>query len=104
MCCLAAGGALQLSDLQLLNYDAVVTQEVLRPLSRLRSLSIYHLYSVPGPICHLQTWLTSLPQLRSLSVHGESDIYRTPAIIVIIIFMIINFYYYYYTIIAVIIF
>lgn len=67
---LTGGGALQLSDLQLLNYDAVVTQEVLQPLSRLRSLSIFHLYSVPGPTCHLQTWLTSLPQLRSLSVHG----------------------------------
>ncbi|XP_068457139.1 uncharacterized protein [Clinocottus analis] len=67
---LTGGGALQLSDLQLLNYDAVVTQEVLQPLSRLRSLSVYHLYSVPGPICHLQTWLTSLPQLLSLSVHG----------------------------------
>lgn len=66
----AGGSALQLSDLQLLNYDAVVTQEVLRPLSRLRSLSIFHLYSVPGPTCHLQTWLTSLPQLHSLSVHG----------------------------------
>ncbi|XP_073338992.1 uncharacterized protein [Pagrus major] len=67
---LTGGGALQLSDLQLLNYDAVVTQEVLQPLSRLRSLSIFHLYSVPGPTCHLQTWLMSLPQLCSLSVHG----------------------------------
>lgn len=66
----AGGGALQLSDLQLLNYDAAVTPEVLQPLSRLRSLSVFHLYSVPGPTCHLQTWLTSLPQLRSLSVHG----------------------------------
>ncbi|KAG8013028.1 hypothetical protein GBF38_021210 [Nibea albiflora] len=64
------GGVLQLSDLQLLNYDAMVTQEVLQPLSRLHSLSIFHLYSVPGPTCHLQTWLTSLPQLRCLSVHG----------------------------------
>ncbi|XP_072221981.1 uncharacterized protein [Leuresthes tenuis] len=62
--------ALQLSDLQLLDYDAVVTQEVLQPLSHLGSLSIFHLYSVPGPICHLRTWLTSLPQLSSLSVHG----------------------------------
>ncbi|XP_029349084.1 uncharacterized protein LOC115035425 [Echeneis naucrates] len=67
---LSGGGALKLTDLQLLNYDAVVTQEVLQPLSCLHSLSIFHLYSVPGPICHLQTWLTSLPQLRSLSVHG----------------------------------
>ncbi|XP_069567750.1 uncharacterized protein [Brachyistius frenatus] len=67
---LQGGAALQLSDLQLLNYDAMVTQEVLQPLSRLRNLSIFHLYSVPGPICHLQTWLTSLPHLRSLSVHG----------------------------------
>lgn len=65
-----AGGALQLSDLQLLNYDAMVTQEVLQPLSSLHSLSVFHLYSVPGPTCHLQTWLTSLPQLRSLTVHG----------------------------------
>ncbi|XP_035530688.1 uncharacterized protein im:7136021 isoform X2 [Morone saxatilis] len=64
------GGALQLSDLQLLDYDAVVTQEVLQPLSRLRSLSIFHLYSVPGPTCHLQTWLTTLPHLHSLNVHG----------------------------------
>ncbi|XP_029973147.1 uncharacterized protein LOC115406982 isoform X2 [Salarias fasciatus] len=64
------GGALQLTELQLLNYDAMVTEEVLQPLSRLRSLSIVHLYSVPGPTCHLQTWLTSLPQLCSLSVHG----------------------------------
>ncbi|XP_071354379.1 uncharacterized protein [Trachinotus anak] len=67
---LSGGNALQLSDLQLLNYDAVVTQEVLQPLSRLHSLSIFHLYSVPGPTCHLQTWLTSLPQLCNLSVHG----------------------------------
>ncbi|XP_040916362.1 uncharacterized protein im:7136021 isoform X2 [Toxotes jaculatrix] len=67
---LSGGGTLQLSDLQLLNYDAGVTQEVLQPLSRLRSLSVFHLYSVPGPTCHLRTWLTSLPQLRSLSVHG----------------------------------
>lgn len=66
----AGGGALQLTDLHLLNYDAVVTQEVLQPLSRLRSLSVFHLYSVPGPTCHLRTWLTSLPQLCSLSVHG----------------------------------
>lgn len=65
-----AGGDLQLTELQLLNYDAVVTEDVLRPLSRLRSLSIVHLYSVPGPTCHLQTWLTSLPRLCSLSVHG----------------------------------
>ncbi|XP_070698677.1 uncharacterized protein [Pempheris klunzingeri] len=65
-----AGDALQLSELQLLNYDAMVTQEVLRPLSRLHSLSVFHLYSVPGPTCHLQTWLRSLPQLCSLSVHG----------------------------------
>ncbi|KAM4541683.1 uncharacterized protein PAE49_018608 isoform 2-T2 [Odontesthes bonariensis] len=61
---------LQLSDLQLLDYDAGVTPEVLQPLARLRSLSVFHLYSVPGPTCHLQTWLTSLPQLSSLSVHG----------------------------------
>ncbi|CAK6982069.1 uncharacterized protein LOC128375258 [Scomber scombrus] len=61
---------LHLSELQLLNYDATVTQEVLRPLSRLRSLSIFHLYSVPGPTCHLRTWLTSLPHLESLSVDG----------------------------------
>nr|XP_046268607.1 uncharacterized protein LOC124071769 [Scatophagus argus] len=67
---LTGSGALQLSDLQLLNYDALVTKEVLQPLSHLQSLSIFHLYSVPGPTCHLQTWLTSLPQLRSLSVHG----------------------------------
>uniref|UniRef100_A0A667XNS6 Uncharacterized LOC115354228 n=1 Tax=Myripristis murdjan TaxID=586833 RepID=A0A667XNS6_9TELE len=65
-----AGGALRLSSLQLLNYDTVVSQEVLRPLSRLRSLSVYHLYSVPGPTCHLQTWLSALQQLSSLSVHG----------------------------------
>ncbi|XP_028250503.1 uncharacterized protein LOC114427014 isoform X2 [Parambassis ranga] len=64
------GATLPLSDLQLLNYDAAVTQEVLQPLSRLRSLSVFHLYSVPGPTCHLQTWLTSLPLLCSLSVHG----------------------------------
>lgn len=69
--CPAGGAALPLSDLQLLNYDAMVTQEVLQPLSRLRSLSIFHLYSVPGPTCHLRTWLTALPQLRSLSVHGQ---------------------------------
>ncbi|XP_041828446.1 N-terminal Xaa-Pro-Lys N-methyltransferase 1 isoform X2 [Melanotaenia boesemani] len=61
--------SLPLTDLQLLNYDAMVTQEVLQPLRLLRSLSIFHLYSVPGPTCHLQTWLTSLPQLCSLSVH-----------------------------------
>ncbi|MEQ2261305.1 hypothetical protein XENORESO_008441 [Xenotaenia resolanae] len=67
----AAGGAsLSLSDLQLLNYDAAVTHEVLQPLANLRSLSVFHLYSVPGPTCHLQTWLTSLQQLCSLSVHG----------------------------------
>ncbi|RVE55558.1 hypothetical protein OJAV_G00235050 [Oryzias javanicus] len=60
----------QLSHLQLLNYDAAVTRDVLQPLSRLRSLSVLHLYSVPGPTCHLQTWLTSLPELSSLSVHG----------------------------------
>ncbi|XP_020509368.1 uncharacterized protein im:7136021 isoform X1 [Labrus bergylta] len=66
----AGGAALKLSDLQLLNYDAMVTQEVLQPLSYLSSLSVFHLYSVPGPTCHLQTWLTSLQQLRSLSVHG----------------------------------
>ncbi|XP_039993246.1 uncharacterized protein LOC120795392 [Xiphias gladius] len=66
----SGGGALQLSDLQLLNYDALVTQEALQPLSCLHSLSIFHLYSVPGPTCHLKTWLTSLPQLRNLSVHG----------------------------------
>lgn len=66
-------GALELSELQLLNYDAAVTQEVLRPLSRLKNLSVFHLYSVPGPICHLQTWLTSLQQLSSLSVHGDVD-------------------------------
>ncbi|XP_028994798.1 uncharacterized protein LOC114848477 [Betta splendens] len=64
------GGALHLCDLQLLNYDAVVTQEVLQPLSHLQSLSMFHLYSVPGPTCHLQTWLTSLPQLHSLTVYG----------------------------------
>ncbi|XP_022065859.1 uncharacterized protein im:7136021 isoform X2 [Acanthochromis polyacanthus] len=64
------GAVLQLSDLQLLNYDAMVTEETLQPLSRLRSLSIFHLYSVPGPTCHLRTWLTSLQQLCSLSVHG----------------------------------
>ncbi|XP_026164214.1 uncharacterized protein LOC113131310 [Mastacembelus armatus] len=67
---LSGGSALQLSALELLNYDAVVTQDVLQPLSRLRSLSVFHLYSVPGITCHLQTWLTSLPQLCSLSVHG----------------------------------
>ncbi|GLD69046.1 uncharacterized protein AKAME5_002035900 [Lates japonicus] len=67
---LTGGSTLKLSDLQLLNYDAVVTQDVLQPLSRLHSLSIFHLYSVPGPTCHLQTWLSSLPQLRNLSVHG----------------------------------
>lgn len=64
-------GALQLSELQLLNYDAAVTQEVLQPLSHLKNLSVFHLYSVPGPICHLQTWLASLQQLCSLSVHGD---------------------------------
>ncbi|XP_026194964.1 uncharacterized protein im:7136021 isoform X2 [Anabas testudineus] len=67
---LAGGGDLHLSDLQLLNYDAVVTQKVLQPLSHLRSLSVFHLYSVPGPTCHLQTWLMSLPQLCSLTVYG----------------------------------
>lgn len=76
MCCIchpAGGRDLHLSDLHLLNYDAVVTQNVLQPLSRLRSLSIFHLYSVPGPTCHLQTWLMSLPQLCSLTVYGESE-------------------------------
>ncbi|XP_034015430.1 uncharacterized protein LOC117500764 isoform X2 [Thalassophryne amazonica] len=63
-------GTLKLSALELLNYDAVVTQETLQSLSDLRSLSIIHLYSVPGPTCHLQTWLTALPWLNSLSVHG----------------------------------
>ncbi|XP_008313294.1 uncharacterized protein LOC103382319 isoform X1 [Cynoglossus semilaevis] len=67
---LTGGGTLQLTDLQLLNYDAVVTRKLLQPLSNLQSLSIFHLYSVPGPVCHMTTWLTSLPQLRSLSVHG----------------------------------
>ncbi|XP_068607954.1 uncharacterized protein [Brachionichthys hirsutus] len=67
---LAGGGALRLSDLQLLDYDATVTQEVVQPLSGLGVLSVYHLYSVPGPTCHLRTWLASLQQLRSLSVHG----------------------------------
>ncbi|XP_041810239.1 uncharacterized protein LOC121618736 isoform X2 [Chelmon rostratus] len=67
---LTGGSTLQLSDLQLMDYDAVVTQEVLQPLSHLHSLSIFHLYSVPGPTCHLKTWLLSLSQLRSLSVHG----------------------------------
>ncbi|XP_014858450.1 PREDICTED: uncharacterized protein LOC106927417 [Poecilia mexicana] len=66
----AAGASLQLSELQLLNYDAAVTPEVLQPLANLRSLSVFHLYSVPGPTCHLQTWLSSLQQLCSLSVHG----------------------------------
>ncbi|KAF7644771.1 hypothetical protein LDENG_00216240 [Lucifuga dentata] len=61
---------LNLSSLELLNYDAVVMQETLRPLTCLRSLSIFHLYSVPGPTCHLQTWLMALPQLSSLRVHG----------------------------------
>lgn len=73
MCCPVGGGALHLSDLQLLNYDAVVTQEVLQPLSHLRSLSVFHLYSVPGPACHLQMWLSSLPQLCHLTVDGESE-------------------------------
>ncbi|XP_059208712.1 uncharacterized protein im:7136021 [Centropristis striata] len=63
-------GGLQLSDLQLLDYDAGVTQEVLQPLSHLLSLSVFHLYSVPGPTCHLRTWLTTLTHLQSLSVHG----------------------------------
>ncbi|KAM9842683.1 uncharacterized protein ACBR49_014073 isoform 2-T2 [Aulostomus maculatus] len=62
---------LQLSDLQLLDYDATVTLEVLQPLSHLSSLSIFHLYSVPGPTCHLQTWLMALPHLRHLSVHAD---------------------------------
>ncbi|XP_076013138.1 uncharacterized protein LOC143005669 [Genypterus blacodes] len=61
---------LALSSLELLNYDATVTPEALRPLSRLQSLSIFHLYSVPGSTCHLRTWLMSLPQLSSLSIHG----------------------------------
>ncbi|KAM9354746.1 uncharacterized protein KZ484_012829 [Pholidichthys leucotaenia] len=67
---LPGDGALQLLDLQLLNYDATVTQEALQPLSRLRSLSVFHLYSVPGLICHLQTWLKSLQQLSNLSIYG----------------------------------
>ncbi|XP_041668580.1 uncharacterized protein LOC121526200 isoform X2 [Cheilinus undulatus] len=64
------GAALKLTDLQLLNYDAAVTPEVLQSLSNVRNLWVYHLYSVPGPVCHLQTWLRSLTQLHSLSVHG----------------------------------
>ncbi|XP_029686494.1 uncharacterized protein isoform X2 [Takifugu rubripes] len=70
--------ALQLSELQLLNYDAAVTQEVLQPLSHLKNLSIFHLYSVPGPTCHLQTWLASLQQLCSLSVHGGHCLAEAP--------------------------
>ncbi|XP_013877184.1 uncharacterized protein LOC106526985, partial [Austrofundulus limnaeus] len=66
----AGGASLQLSELQLLNYDAVVTPDVLKPLTNLRSLSVFHLYSVPGPTCHLQTWLSSVQELVSLSVHG----------------------------------
>ncbi|XP_029982298.1 uncharacterized protein LOC115413529 isoform X2 [Sphaeramia orbicularis] len=64
------GAALPLLDLQLLNYDAAVTPATLVPLSGLRSLSVFHLYSVPGPTCHLRTWLSALPRLQSLSVHG----------------------------------
>ncbi|XP_030574838.1 uncharacterized protein LOC115772622 [Archocentrus centrarchus] len=67
---LPGGAALRLLDLQLLNYDAVVTEEALKPLSHLHNLSVFHLYSVPGPTCHLQTWLMSLPHLSSLSIHG----------------------------------
>lgn len=60
-----------MSDLHLMNYDASVTPDVLQPLLGLRSLSVFHLWSVPGPICHLQTWLTALTRLHSLSVHGK---------------------------------
>ncbi|KAM8834089.1 uncharacterized protein ACB058_017789 [Synchiropus picturatus] len=59
-----------LSHLQLVDYDAMVKPQVLQPLWRLSSLSIYHMYSVPGPSCHLQTWLSALAQLRSLHVAG----------------------------------
>ncbi|KAM4624697.1 uncharacterized protein ACJ7VT_003240 [Polymixia lowei] len=61
---------LALSSLELLNYDTVVSHEALRRLCHLHSLSVYHLYSVPGPTCHLRTWLTVLQQLNTVSVHG----------------------------------
>ena len=54
-----------------MNYDTLVSQEALAPLSGLQRLSVLHLYSVPGPQCHLRTWLLALPRLTHLSVHGE---------------------------------
>ncbi|KAJ3613627.1 hypothetical protein NHX12_019873 [Muraenolepis orangiensis] len=62
--------ALTLSSLELQNYDTEVSEEALGPLSGLQHLSIFHLYSVPGPRCHLRTWLLSLHTLTHLSVHG----------------------------------
>ncbi|XP_056445975.1 uncharacterized protein im:7136021 isoform X1 [Gadus chalcogrammus] len=61
---------LPLSSLELLNYDTLVTRAALAPLAGLRRLSVLHLYSVPGPQCHLCTWLLALPRLTHLSVHG----------------------------------
>lgn len=62
--------ALPLSSLELVNYDAEVSPEVLAPLRALRRLAVCHLYSVPGPRCHLRAWLLALPRLARLSVHG----------------------------------
>ncbi|CAL8283357.1 unnamed protein product [Lota lota] len=67
---LAGPRPLPLSSLELLNYDTLVSREALAALSGLQRLSVFHLYSVPGPRCHLRTWLLALPTLTHLSVHG----------------------------------
>ncbi|XP_030604918.1 uncharacterized protein LOC115793893 [Archocentrus centrarchus] len=66
-----AYGGPALTTLELSNYtEMILTENTLRGLTSLKSLSIHYRYLWDGTQCHLRSWVNHVPQLDSLTIIG----------------------------------
>lgn len=63
-----------LTSLELVDYpETLLPTNALRNLTSLRSLTVRYRYIREGIVCRLPSWLSSLHQLKTLSIIGESQ-------------------------------
>lgn len=67
-----AYGGPALTSLELVNYpETMLSENALRGLTSLKSLTVRYRYLKIGVKCRLQSWLSYLPQLESLEIIGK---------------------------------